>query len=139
MEAIKHEVNQLTHNLQHHGLREVLTAHSVGVLVDLDDLRVHIDVEVALLSNVLVAVVGPVLHPLGELLLQKGGAHVGEPLLRDLGQLEIRLRQVLVDPWMLIVEELADLLHTQPLVPKRQNNMVRRMGSDPVGPAHGDG
>ena len=66
-------------------------------------------------------------------------AHVGEPLLRDLGQLEIRLRQVLVDPRMLIVQKLADLLHTQPLVPKRQNNMVRRMGSDPVGPAHGDG
>ena len=139
MEAIEHEVNQLTHNLQNHGLRNALTAHSVGLIVGIGDLWVHLDVEVALLSNVLVAVVGPVLHPLGELLLQERGAHVGEPLLRDLGQLEVGLRQVLVDPRIIIVEELADLLHTQPLVPKRQNNMVRRMGSDPVGPAHGDG
>ena len=127
MEAIQQEVNQLTHNLQHHRLREALTAHSVGLIVGIGDLWVHLDVEVALLSNVLVAVVGPVLHPLGELLLQERGAHVGEPLLRDLGQLEIWLRQVLVDPRMLIVEELADLLDTKTLIPKRKNSMVKKM------------
>ena len=64
LEAIEHEVNQLTHNLEHHGLRKELTTHSVGLLVDLCDLRVHLDVEVALLSNILMAGVGSMLHPL---------------------------------------------------------------------------
>ena len=56
------------------------------------------------------------LHPFHEEVLEDGGAHVGDPLLRRLGQLEIGLRQILVDVYVVLGEELPDLLESEALV-----------------------
>jgi len=56
------------------------------------------------------------LHPLREEVLEDGGADVGDPLLGRLGQLELGLRQILVDLDVVLREELPDLLDTEALV-----------------------
>ena len=62
------------------------------------------------------ALVHLLLHPFREEILEDGGAHIGDPLLRRLGQLEIGLREVLIDVNVVLHEELPDLLDAEALV-----------------------
>jgi hypothetical protein len=55
-------------------------------------------------------------HPLGELFIQKSRADVSQPGLGHLRELQGRLRQVLVHLSVIVVEELADLFHTQAFI-----------------------
>ena len=84
-------------------MMDALTADGRRLVEDLRHLRVHLDAEVLAHGDLLVPGLDLVLHPLAELLLKQGGAHIGQPLLWHLWQLETRLRQVLVDLRMFIV------------------------------------
>ena len=53
------------------------------------------------------------LDPIRELVLEHGRAHIGQPLLRDLRQLKVRLRQVGIHLRVVLVQELSDFLYTQ--------------------------
>ena len=55
--------------------------------------------------------------PLIESVLQHGGAHVGDPLLGRLGQLEIWIREVFEHVTMINSQELLDLLETETIIP----------------------
>ena len=70
------------------------------------------DHDVFLVCHLVVSHIDLVLDPVGEMVLENGGTHVGNPLLGSLGQLEGRLRQVGIHLWMIIVEEVSDLLDT---------------------------
>ena len=56
------------------------------------------------------------LHPLREDVLEDGGARVGDPLLRRLGELHLGLRQVLINVNVVLREEVPDLLDAEALV-----------------------
>lgn len=94
-----------------------LTADGRGLPEDLGDGRVHLDHEVLLLGHLGVALVDLFLDPFAELLFKDRGADVADPLLRRLRQLDLRLREVLVDLRVLLVQELPDLLDAEALVP----------------------
>ena len=93
-----------------------LTADGLGLLEYSGDLGVDVDHQVLLDGDLLVALVHLRLHPLREDVLEDGGAHVGDPLLRRLGELHLGLRQVLIDVDVVLREELPDLLDAEALV-----------------------
>jgi hypothetical protein len=114
----------------------ILTADSRRLVKDLRHLRVHLDAEVLGHGHLLVPGLDLVLHPLAELVLQQSCDYIGEPLLWDLGQLEVRLRQILVDKGVMIVEELADLLHAQSLVLRNVDGPDLRRAEHLLGAVH---
>ena len=93
-----------------------LTADGLGLLEDFGDLGIDVDHQVLLDGDLLMALVHLLLHPFREAVLEDGGAHVGDPLLRRLGQLHLGLRQVLIDLDVVLREELPDLLEAEALV-----------------------
>ena len=95
---------------------DALTADGGGLLEDRGDLRVHVDHQVLLHGDLLVARLHLLLDPVGEAVLEHGGADVGDPLLRRLGQLDLRLWQVLVDVGVVRLEVLLDLFDAESLV-----------------------
>ena len=98
---------------------KALTRYGGGLLEDLGDLRIHLDHEVLLDSYLFMTRCDLGLHPVGELVLEDGRADVGEPLLRRLRELDVRLRKVIVDLRVRIVKELPDLLYAEALVPNQ--------------------
>ena len=95
---------------------DVLTADGRRLLEDRGDLRVHVDHQVLLHGDLLVARLDLRLHPIGEAVLEHGGADFGDPLLRRLRQLDLRLWQVLVDVGVVRLEVLLDLFDAESLV-----------------------
>ena len=93
-----------------------LTAHSRTLTEDLGDLRIHLYHYILLHRNLGVAVLNLCLHPFGELILEHGGDDVADPLLGRLGQLELRLRQIIVDMPVVIRQELEDLFDSEAFV-----------------------
>ena len=79
-------------------------------------LWIHDDGQVLLDHHFLVPGLHLQLDPVNEVVAQDSCAHVGRPLLRRLGQLDARLRQVLVDLRVVVVQELADLLDAEALI-----------------------
>ena len=98
---------------------KALTRYGGGLLEDLGDLRIHLDHEVLLDSHLFMTRRDLGLHPVGELVFEDGRADVGEPLLRRLRELDVRLGKVIVDLRVRIVKELPDLLYAEALVPNQ--------------------
>ena len=92
----------------------VLTAYIRRLLEGLSNLRIHVDQQIFLSSDLPVALLDLPLDPLAEVLADDGVADVDDPLL---GQ----LRQLLVD-WeelehlRILLEELEDVLHGQSII-----------------------
>ena len=84
---------------------------------DLRDLRVHLDQQVLLLGDLLMAELDLLLDPLVEGLAEDGRDDVADPLLLRLGDLERRMGQVAEDMRVMVGQELEHLLHTEPFVP----------------------
>ena len=99
---------------------EVLTADGCRLPEDLRHLRIHLDHDIFFDSNLFMTDFDLSFDPLRELLLKNGGAHVGQPLLRCLRELNRRLGQVRVHLRMVLVEEAPDLLYTKAFVPARK-------------------
>ena len=96
---------------------DVLTADGRRLLEDRGDLRVHVDHQILLHGDFLMARLDLRLDPIGEAVLEDGGADVGDPLLRRLRELDLRLWQVVVDVGMVRLEVLLDLFDAESLVP----------------------
>ena len=75
------------------------------------------DHEVTFFNHILVASIDLILDPVGELVLEKGHAHVGDVLLWNPRKLERRLWQVLVHVRIVLIQKLPNLLDAEPLVP----------------------
>ena len=79
------------------------------------DVRVHVDVEVAVLLDLGVALLDAGPHPAGEDAAQHRGAHVRQPLLGDLPDL-LLVRHVREDVLVPVVQEVAHVTERQALV-----------------------
>ena len=96
--------------------RIALTTNSRTLTENLCDLRIHLDHDILLYRHLGVAVLDLCLHPFGELIFEHGGDDIADPLLGRLGQLELRLRQIIVDMPMVIGQELEDLFDSEAFV-----------------------
>ena len=85
-----------------------LTAHGGGLLEDLQHLRVHLDQDILLDGHAFVPHIHLVLDPQRELVLEDRRAHVRQPGLRRLRELERGLRQVRVHLGMVRVQVAPD-------------------------------
>ena len=93
-----------------------LTAHCRTLTEDLRYIRVHLYHDILLHRHLGMAVLDLCLHPFGELIFEHGGDDIADPLLGRLGQLELRLRQIIVDMPMVIGQELEDLFDSEAFV-----------------------
>ena len=99
----------------------ILTAHGCRLLENLCHLWIHLDSKIFLYHDLLMSFFYLFLHPVREGFLENSCAHITEPLFRCLGELEVRLRQILVHLRVLFIEELADLLHTKSVILRNVN------------------
>ena len=106
----------------------LLTAGLGGGLEGLEDLRVHLDVQVLLDGDLLIPLLDPVLHPTGEHALQHRGADVANPILGDLADL-LRVGEVVVDIMVVVLEEGGDIINGQALV-LRDRDVPDVLGED---------
>ena len=106
----------------------LLTAGLGGGLEGLEDLRVHLDVQVLLDGDLLIPLLDPVLHPAGEHALQHRGADVANPILGDLADL-LRVGEVVVDIMVVVLEEGGDIINGQALV-LRDRDVPDVLGED---------
>ena len=93
----------------------VLTAYFGGGTEHISHLLVHGDHDVLLGGHVPVAQFDLRLHPVGEVLLENGGADIADPLFADLVDLLI-VRHEVEDMPMAVAEEESDVLQGETLV-----------------------
>ena len=95
----------------------ILTADCRRRLEDSGNLWIDVNHDVLRDCNLLMSSVDLCLHPIVESILQDSSADVGDPLLGRLGQLKIRLWQILEHVAVVLSQELHDLLQSKPFVP----------------------
>ena len=96
---------------------EILTADGGRLLEDLGNLRVHLDHQILLHGDLLVPCFDLRTDPLVEVLTDDGRANVADPLLGRLGQLELGLREIVVDLPVIGLEEREHFLDAEAFVP----------------------
>lgn len=95
-----------------------LTRYSCRKLECLGDFGVDLDHEILLHRDLVVPLIGLLLDPFSESVFQYGGADVRNPILGRLGQLNLRLREIIVDFSVVGQEEELDFFEAEALIPR---------------------